>query len=226
MEIEEINELTRKAYNKTADKYHANFKNEIEQKEYDRIILDRFSNMLEADALICDAGCGPSGQIGKYLVDKGHQVIGIDISQRCIDIATVYNPQIDFQVMDLMQTSFNDNTFDAIVSFYSIIYTPKKFISKVFAEFNRILKPNGKLLIVVKKGNEEGIIDNEWYEGNKVYFTHFMESEIERYFAHANFSIDFMDTRKPYHFEFHVERIYAIGTRQNVSAQEQVEGLK
>jgi hypothetical protein len=86
-------------------------------------------------------------------------------------------------------------------------------VNKIFTEFNRILKVNGKLLVVVKKGAAEGIIDDEWYEGNKVYFTHFLEDEIKKYFADSHFSIDLFDVRKPYDFEFNVERIYATGTK-------------
>ncbi len=43
------------------------FKDEMAHKEYDRIILDKFSNSLKQKGRICDAGCGPSGHIGKYL---------------------------------------------------------------------------------------------------------------------------------------------------------------
>jgi phage-related protein len=74
---------------------------------------------------------------------------------------------------------------------------------------------NGKLLIVVKKGINEGIIDDEWYEGNKIYFAQFIESEMREYFSASNFTIEFFDVRKPYDFEFNVERIYAIGTKAN-----------
>src|SRR4051812_17721492 len=80
MQLEQINELTKNAYNKTADKYHHHFKDEVNQKEYDRQLLDKFSAMLPINALVCDAGCGPSGHIGKYLSDKGHRVTGIDFS--------------------------------------------------------------------------------------------------------------------------------------------------
>jgi SAM-dependent methyltransferase len=163
--------------------------------------------------LICDAGCGPSGHIGKYLVEKGHRVVGIDISPKCVEIATSYNPQIDFRVMDIMDTGFKGGFFDAIISYYSIIYTPKEYIENIFAEFNRILKRNGKLLLVVKKGTKAGIIEDEWYEGHKVYFSHFLEIEVKEYFVHGHFDIDFLNTRKPYDFEFNVDRIYAIGTK-------------
>jgi len=213
VELEQIIELTKIAYNKTADKYHKHFKDEINKKEYDRLILDRFSGMIKADSTICDAGCGPSGHIGKYLAEKGHKVVGIDISQKCINFAVSTHPEIEFKVMDIMKTDFKDETFDAIISFYSIIYTPKEHINKIFAEFNRILKKGGKLLVVVKKGTEEGIIDDEWYEGNKVYFTHFVEEEIGEYITNNNFKSDFIASRKPYDFEFNVERIYSISTK-------------
>ena len=114
-----------------------------------------------------------------------------------------------------MNTDFKNESFDAIIAFYSIIYTPKKYISKLFTEFNRILKTNGKLLVVVKRGSKEGIIDDEWYESSKLYFTHFMESEMRDYFVQSHFTLNVFDTRKPYDFEFDVERIYAIGTKKN-----------
>jgi predicted metal-binding protein len=86
-------------------------------------------------------------------------------------------------------------------------------MDKIFTEFRRILKSNGKLLLVVKKGESEGIIDDEWYEHNKVYFTHFMEDDIKEYLTRHRFRIDYFDTRKPYDFEYQVDRIYAIGTK-------------
>lgn len=215
MQIEQINELTKLAYEKTADKYHDYFKHEILQKEYDRLLLDEFSGLLDDNSIICDAGCGPSGHIGKYLANKGHKIIGIDISQKCIDIASSYNPDLVFKTMDMMHTDFEDSFFDGIISFYSIINTPKEYINRIFAEFNRILKRDGKLLIVIKRGIDEGFIDDDWYEGNRVYYTYFLESEIKDYFATNNFKLDFLDTRKPYEFEFNVERIYAIGTKIN-----------
>lgn len=213
MQIDQIIELTRVAYNNTGEKYHQYFKDEMSQKAYDRNLLDKFSNLLPKDSLICDAGCGPSGHIGKYLFDKGHRVIGIDISQKCIEIAKDYNPSMDFRVMNMMNTTFASDSFDGIISFYSIIYTPKQHIDKIFAEFRRILKPNGKLVLVVKKGESEGIIDDEWYENNKVHFTHFVEEEIKGYLNNHKFRLDYFDTRKPYDFEYQIDRIYAIGTK-------------
>ncbi|WPP51945.1 response regulator [Catalinimonas niigatensis] len=78
MTLEQINELTRIAYHKTAGKYHEHFKNEITQKTYDRLLLDQFLNILRSASMICDAGCGPSGHIGNYLFKKSHKIVLIE----------------------------------------------------------------------------------------------------------------------------------------------------
>ena len=180
-------------------------------------MIDRCSTptqkCLHNTGLICDVGCGPSGQIGKYLLHKNHQVVGIDISSKCIEIAKKQAPEIEFRVMDMMHTDFGKGKFDGIVAFYSIIFTPKKEVDKIVGEFNRILKKDGKLLIVVKKGKEEGIIKNDWYEGNKVYFSHFVEEEMLGYLKRNGFVVDYLDTRSPYENEVDVERIYIVGTK-------------
>jgi ubiquinone/menaquinone biosynthesis C-methylase UbiE len=214
MKLSEINELTVKAYNKTAKKYHELFKDEVDHKEYDREILDKFSEMLGQPGAVCDAGCGPSGQYGKYLLGKGHELTGIDISPNCISIARAYEPGIEFIVMDMMDTDFEDGEFDGVISFYSILFTPKNKVDDILKEFNRIMKVGGKLLIVVKKGEEEGLLNNEWYEGNQVYFTHFLEEEMEGYLHRNGFQVEFLKAREPYNDEISVERIYIVGSKE------------
>jgi len=90
MTYSEITQLTKTAYEHLAVKYHNSFKDEMKQKKYDRNLLSNFSNAVVDNGLICDAGCGPSGHIGKFLQQKGHPIIGIDISPTCIQIAKEY----------------------------------------------------------------------------------------------------------------------------------------
>ncbi len=78
-ELKQINEKTRKSFNLAAKKYYERFKDEMKQKEYDRILLDRFASNFDSRSIICDVGCGP-GHITRYLSDSGLNVFGIDIS--------------------------------------------------------------------------------------------------------------------------------------------------
>lgn len=211
---ETASELTRTAYNIAADKYHLQFKDELLEKEYDRNLLDEFTSNLNQDSIILDAGCGPSGHTGRYLFDKGYKITGIDISDKCIEIAKNYNPGIEFIRMDISNLHFGEDSFDGIISFYSIIHTPKKYIEMIFNEFYRVLKPDGKLLVSVKAGDEERCIDNFLETDAAIYFSLFNEDEIKNYFEQSGFNLLFIEKRTPLKGEIDIERIYAIGKKQ------------
>lgn len=211
--LELINEITKQTYNLVADKYHRLFHNEIEEKEYDRSLLDRFAENFKTGSLICDAGCGPSAEAGKYMYGKGMQVIGIDICERCIELASEYNPEMEFLCEDISNLSYNAEFFDGILSFYSIIHTPKIFVKRVFEEFYRVLKPEGSLLMAVKAGTGEGFLSELLDIESEIYYSSFTENEIEEYFKNSGFIIEFLERRNPYDYEIKKDRIYAIGRK-------------
>ncbi len=211
--VETIHRMTRQAYNDAADKYHSLFYNEMNEKEYDRNLLDSFSELLEPGAAVCDAGCGPSGHIGRYMLDKGLKITGVDISDRCVELASEHAPEISFIREDMLHMSFPDESFDGVISYYSIINTPKEHVGRIFAEFNRILKPRGYLLIAVKEGDEEGIINDFLGVEADIYFSLFNESEIKQFYSDNGFGLVFIETRNPYDFEINNRRIFAIGRK-------------
>ncbi|MGD8545912.1 MAG: class I SAM-dependent methyltransferase [Candidatus Bathyarchaeota archaeon] len=211
-EILQINEKTRKSFNLAAEKYYELFKDEMQQKEYDRLLLDKFAGDFDSNSVIYDMGCGP-GHITRYLFDKGLDVLGIDVSEKCIQIAQRENPKMRFQVMDMTRLNIKDESIDGIISFYSIIHTPKRYMHLLFREFNRVLKKYGKILIVVKKGKTEGYIDELEGFKTQLYFDNFVEEEITSYLETNGFEVIFLETRQPYDFEMPVERIYAIGRK-------------
>jgi len=213
--LESINMKTRQAYNLAAAKYHDLFHNEINEKEYDRMLLDLFANMMKPFPLICDAGCGPSGHIGKYLQEKGINVMGVDISDRCVELAKLHNPETQFLCEDISQLSFPEQHFDGIVSYYSIINTPKKYVNRILTEFHRVLKPGGYLLVAVKEGFDEGFINELIGIEAEIYFSFFSESEIRKFYSDNGFELVFIETRNPYDFESRNNRIFAIGRKIN-----------
>lgn len=202
-----------KSYNLVGEMYHQLFKNEMTQKEYDRVILDQFGRFFNNTSIICDMGCGPSGHIGRYLFDKGLNVFGIDISDKCISIAREENPEMNFEQGDITCLDLPNGSLDGIISFYSIIHTPKAYQKNHFKEFNRTLRTGGKIIIVVKQGESEGYIHELLGFETDVYFTHFTEADIGRYLSDHGFKILHIETRKPYEFEINSFRIYAIGEK-------------
>jgi ubiquinone/menaquinone biosynthesis C-methylase UbiE len=211
--LKSINLLTRQAYNLAAKKYHDLFHNEMNEKEYDRKLLDSFAARFNKDSLICDAGCGPSGHIGRYLFERGIKVVGVDISEKCVELAQLNNPEMKFECADISSMPFDDNYFDGLISYYSIINTPKIYVKKIFSEFNRVLKPNGYLLLTVKAGTTEGYIDDLLGIKARNYFSLFTKEEIVKYFKDAGLTLEFIDKRNPYDFEISNERIFAVGKK-------------
>ncbi len=208
-----VSEKTRAAYDLAAGKYDDLFRSELERKPYDRAILDMFAGQFAGGSIICDAGCGPSAHIGKYLHDKGLKIIGLDLSERCVTIAEEANPGMPFRCEDIAAMSFPDGVLDGLVSCHSIIHTPKAHIPRIFREFRRVLKPGGRLLVIVKAGSGERYQDELLDIPTEIYFSLFTEAEISDYFSHSGFTLDFLERRSPYEFEFKVDRIYAIGVK-------------
>ena len=212
-ELAEANENTKKSYDLVAEKYHELFKDEMKQKEFDRLLLDMFANYFDTESTICDMGCGPSGHIARHLYDKGLNVFGIDISEKCIEIAQRESPEMKFQTMDMTRLDIVDEAIDGIISFYSIIHTPKQFVEVLFSEFKRVLRKGGKILVVVKKGATEGYVDKLLGYKTRIYSTYFTEEEIKNFLEINGFKIILSKTRQPYAFEIPNERIYAIGEK-------------
>jgi ubiquinone/menaquinone biosynthesis C-methylase UbiE len=213
-EQREINRLTRVSYDLAATKYDELFRDELDRKPYDRQLLDEFAGHFTPGAIIHDLGCGPSGHIGHYLHAKGLRVIGSDLSQRCVDIASACHPEMEFLVMDMASLTLEDQTIDGVLSYYSIIHTPKKLVPRLFREFHRVLKKKGKLLLSVKEGDQEGFLEEFLGFETRIYFTHFHEEEIARLLTGNGFEVLFLEKRSPLEDEISVPRIFAIGEKR------------
>jgi SAM-dependent methyltransferase len=211
--LQRAHEKTRRAYNLAAQSYHDLFHDEMARKEYDRNLLDAFAARFPKGALLCDAGCGPSGHIGRYLRDKGLNVVGVDIADRCVELARAANPGMRFEREDIARLTFSAGSFDGIVSYYSIIHTPKDSIGKMFDEFHRTLKPGGWLLVAVKAGTGEGYRDELLGIKTDIFFAFFAEDEIAGYFERSRFRLESIEKRNPYDFEIGNERIFAVGRK-------------
>jgi trans-aconitate methyltransferase len=98
----------RSSYDAVAEVYARTFFDELSRKPFDRELLDAFAALVpQATAL--DVGCGP-GHVGRYLSERGMDLVGVDLSPAMIEMARRLNPAMRFEVADMHSLPMADGT--------------------------------------------------------------------------------------------------------------------
>ncbi|WP_088944629.1 class I SAM-dependent methyltransferase [Rhodococcus sp. 1168] len=155
--------MTRTAYDAVAHSYAELLRDELSHKPLDRRLLDTFADMVSAwgGTRVLDAGCGP-GRVSEYLHGHGLTTVGIDVSATMIDIARRDYPALQFDVGSILDVNLAGGSVEGVVAWYSIIHTPPKLLTVVFAEFWRVLAPGGLLLLSFQVGDERVRIEHAY----------------------------------------------------------------
>lgn len=188
----------RENYDIVAENYAAHFQQEMAKKPFDRKMLEWLIEKVGDSGTICDLGCGP-GQIADYLFQYGANVRGIDLSPEMIRQARNLYPQIDFQTGDMTDLKgVRENSFGGIASFYSIVNIPPASIPKVFGEMQRILKPQGVLLISFHIGQETVHLEEMLDKKVSLDFYFYETANIKKLLHEAGFNMEEAIERDPY----------------------------
>ncbi len=104
-----------------------------------------------------DAGCGAGAHDVAMLLDRGYDMYGIDVVPENIECALDYYPDLHGRVWvaDLSQKlETDDGSFDFVLCNAVIQHLePDMVYGTTLAEFARILRPQGVLQLMFKKGN-------------------------------------------------------------------------
>ena len=94
--------------------------------------------------------------------------------------------------------TFPDQIFDGILSNCSFIHIPTELLPQTLQGFKRILKPSGKLLLIILDGNGEEMAEEPYREGQDVYaYTkYFTSEEISKLLNDNGFRVDGIEKRK------------------------------
>ncbi|MFW9921817.1 MAG: class I SAM-dependent methyltransferase [Candidatus Thorarchaeota archaeon] len=109
--------------------------------------LEKFSELLTNKGRVLDAGTGAGMPVARFLVNKGLQVTGIDISESMIVAAKKNVPEAEFFQLNILDLNFSENTFDGIICVYTLWHIPRSKHREIFSNFKRMLKHNGILMI-------------------------------------------------------------------------------
>lgn len=111
-----------------------------------RPVLESCAKLLPRRARILDAGCGAGEPVARYFVNRGDDVIGIDLSEGMLDLARQKVPEARYERMDLSDLGFPPEAFDLVASVYCLFHLDRSEHQKIFSGFARVLAPGGVLL--------------------------------------------------------------------------------
>jgi len=194
--MKNIIQQTQTSYDQVASEYAEKFKDEMDDKPFDRDCLDRLARDVGGLGPICDMGCGP-GQIARYLHRKGVSTLGVDLSPKMVAEAQRLNPQIHFHQGDMLALPDADESWGGIAAFYCIIHIPRLQIVEALQEMKRVLKPGGVLLVTFHIGREIKHLDEWWQKSVNLDFAFYLPEEMETWLNKAGYDLEETLVREP-----------------------------
>jgi len=187
---------TQASYDQVAVEYAEKFKDEMDDKPFDRDCLDRLAREVGSLGPICDMGCGP-GQIARYLHRQGVDTLGVDLSPRMVAEAQRLNPEVHFHQGDMLSLPDEDNSWGGIAAFYCIIHIPREQVIDALREMKRALKPGGLLLVTFHIGQEIKHLDEWWEKSVNLDFAFYLPEEMEAWLKEAGYELEEALLREP-----------------------------
>lgn len=187
----------RESYDRVAEDYARDFRDELTHKPFDRKMLDLLIEKVGDAGVICDMGCGP-GQVARYLAERGARACGVDLSPAMVRQARIANPDLPFEVGDMLDLAdVSDGSYGGIAAFYSIVHVPQATLPRALRELRRVLRPDGILLVTFHIGGEVVHRDDWWGKEVDIDFLFFQTEDMKSHLSAAGFALEEVVERDP-----------------------------
>ncbi len=175
-------EIVKAGYSKIGPAYRATRTNESRDVRLLHLLVER----LPQGAMVLDAGCGSGYPVVQFLA-RVFQVTGMDFAEEQIRLAKRMVPGAAFVCGDITSLPFRDRTFDAVVSYYTIIHVPRSEHPELLLDFHRILRPGGLALLCMGAGDLPSDISD--YHGTQMFWSHYDSETNLRMMRETGFTI-------------------------------------
>jgi len=102
--------------------------------------------MVGRGSRILDAGCG-TGRVGGFLLEAGHEVVGVDLDPELIAVARAEHPKGEWHVGDLAELDLPGN-FDAVVCAGNVItFVAPSTRVEILRRLGAHVRPQGRVAV-------------------------------------------------------------------------------
>jgi len=150
----------------------------------DAALIEELIELLPQDALVLDVGCGDGA---RTLANLPAGSVGLDISQVALSLATAAVPTARLVRGDLAAVPVAGGVADAITAYHAVFHVPRTEHPAVFAEFARVIRPEGWLLMTLPSAPVDTI--REGWMGGRMRFSTFGREATLDAVAEAGFRI-------------------------------------
>lgn len=153
------------------------------EKQFFQDIFDR----IPENGKVLDLGCGTGLPFDRYFVENGCNLTGVDIAENHVKMAQENIPEAEFIQGGFFDQDFEENSFDAIVSFYAIFHIPREEHRELFEKINYWVKDDGVILVTM--GPEEMEDFEGEIGGEKMFWSSYSPQENKELVEEAGFNI-------------------------------------
>jgi ubiquinone/menaquinone biosynthesis C-methylase UbiE len=150
--------------------------------------LEKFVPRLPKGARVLDVGCA-WGRDCLYFTERGFDTIGIDLSEKMLEVAAGHAPEAKYRAMDLSELDFPAAYFAGIWCSAALLHVPKKQAPNTLAGFAHVMSNQGLLYLKMKEGQFDGMETDDRYQDAQKYYAYYSQNELRKLIENAGFSI-------------------------------------
>lgn len=135
---------------------------------------------------VLDLGCW-TGQYSKLAIKYAGGVYGLDSNKAAINYAKKLTKKANFKTGSALKMPFKDKFFDTVVFSEVLEHLPIGTEKRAISEINRVLKPNGTLILTTPSNHIISIILDPAYF--LIGHRHYSKSEVTAFLAFHNFTV-------------------------------------
>ena len=186
-------QIVKRGYDQLGDRYRQ-WAHERNPGEVRRWFLGEILARVPLDADVLELGCGPG--VDASVLSNGRRYIGVDLSERQLEIARARLPAPTFRLGDFTLIELPPSSFDSVVSLYVLNHVPPEETGSLYRKVFGWLRPGGVLCASTSAGAARyQDVEKDWLGAVPMFFAGITLEEEDRLLRECGFEIELSELK-------------------------------